>query len=61
MTDTPNFKTWEKDELTNWATHAYLTIQSNQNEMQDLRIKIASVIEQMQSVRKLLASVVDPL
>lgn len=61
MTDTPNFKTWDKDELANWATHAYLTIQQNQGEMQDLRIKISSVIEEMQSVRKLLLSVVDPL
>ena len=61
MTDTPNFKTWDKDELAQWATHAYLTIQHNQGEMQDLRIKISSVIEEMQDVRKLLLSVVDPL
>lgn len=59
--DTPSFNTWEKDELAQWATHAYLTIQQNQNELQDLRLKIASVIDDMQGVRKLIASVVDPL
>lgn len=61
MLDTPNFKTWDKDELAHWATHAYLTIQQNQNELQDLRLKIASVIDDMQGVRKLIASVIDPL
>ena len=61
MTDTPNFKAWDKDELANWANHAYLTIQTNQAEMELLRLKIASIVEELQSVRNLLSSVVDPL
>jgi len=61
MTDTPNFKTWDKDELANWANHAYLTIQTNQAEMEQLRLKIASIVEELQGVRNLIASVVDPL
>jgi hypothetical protein len=61
MLDTPNFKTWDKDELAHWATHAYVTIQENQAEMQDLRLKISSVIDDMRNLRNLLSSVVDPL
>ena len=61
MTNTPNFKTWDKDELANWANHAYLTIQTNQAEMEQLRLKIASIVDELQGVRKLLLSVVDPL
>lgn len=61
MSDTPNFKTWNKDELAQWATDAYITIQHNEGEMQDLRLKISSIIEEMQGIRKLLLSVVDPL
>jgi len=61
MTDTPNFKTWDNDELANWANHAYLTIQTNQAEMELLRLKIASIVEELQGVRNLIASVIDPL
>lgn len=61
MTDLPNFKTWDKDELANWATYAYTTIQTNQAEMEQLRLKIASIVEELQGVRNLIASVIDPL
>jgi hypothetical protein len=61
MTDTPNFKTWDKDELAEWATDAYSRIQANQIEMEELRLKISTIVEDMHGVRTLLASVVDPL
>ena len=61
MNDSPNFKIWDKDELAEWATYAYTTIQTNQEEMEQLRLKISSIVEEMQGVRKLLFSVVDPL
>lgn len=59
--DTPNFKTWDKDELAEWATDAYLSIQANQIEMEKLRLKISSIVEDMQGVRKLFTNVVYPL
>ena len=61
MTDSPNFKIWEKEELAEWATYAYTTIQTNQAEIEQLRLKIASIVEELQGVRNLIASVVDPL
>ena len=61
MTDTPNFKTWDKDELAEWATHAYSSIQANHIEMEELRLKISSIVEEMQGVRSVLLTVFDPL
>jgi hypothetical protein len=61
MKDTPNFKTWDHDELSDWAETAYLSIQANQAEMQELRLMISSIVEEMQQVRNTLVSIVDPL
>jgi hypothetical protein len=61
MKDTPNFKTWDHDELADWAETAYLSIQANQAEMQELRLMISSIVKEMQQVRNTLVSIVDPL
>ena len=61
MRDIPNFKKWDQDELVEWAETAYLTIQANQAEMQELRLMISSIVEEMQQVRNTLVSIVDPL
>ena len=61
MTDTPNFKTWDHDELAEWAKNAYLSIQANQGEMEQLRLMISSIVLEMQQVRVTLLTIVDPL
>ena len=61
MTDTPNFKTWDHDELADWAKNAYLSIQANQGEMEQLRLMISSIVLEMQQVRATLLTIVDPL
>lgn len=61
MTDTPNFKTWDHDELADWAKSAYLSIQANQSEMEQLRLMISSIVLEMQQVRATLLTIVDPL
>lgn len=61
MTDTPNFKTWDHDELAEWAKNAYLSIQANQGEMEQLRLMISSIVLEMQQVRATLLTIVDPL
>jgi len=61
LSDTPNFKTWEKDDLAKWANDAYLSMQTNHIEMEQLRLMIASIIAEMQQVRSTLMSIVDPL
>ena len=61
MNDTPNFKTWDQNELADWAENAYLSIQANQAEMQELRLMISSIVAEMQQVRNTLVSIVDPL
>ena len=59
MTDTPNFKTWDHDELAEWAKNAYLSIQANQGEMEQLRLVISSIILEMQQIRATLLTIVD--
>jgi hypothetical protein len=61
MLDTPNFKTWDHDELADWAKNAYLSIQTNQTEMEQLRLMISSIVLEMQQVRATLLTIVDPL
>ena len=61
MTDTPNFKTWNHDELADWAKNAYLSIQANQGEIEQLRLMISSIVLEMQQVRATLLNFVDPL
>ena len=61
MTDTPNFKTWDHDELADWAKNAYLSIQANQGEIEQLRLMISSIVLEMQQVRATLLNFVDPL
>jgi len=61
MLDTPNFKIWDHDELADWAKNAYLSIQANQTEMEQLRLMISSIVLEMQQVRATLLSIVDPL
>ena len=61
MTDTPHFKTWNHDELADWAKNANLSIQANQGEIEQLRLMISSIVLEMQQVRATLLNFVDPL
>jgi hypothetical protein len=45
MTDTPNFHTWSYQNLANFATDAYLRMQEQQAEIEQLKLIILEYLD----------------
>jgi hypothetical protein len=45
MNDTPNFHTWQYMNLANFATDAYLRLQEQQTEIEQLKLKVKNARE----------------